>query len=224
MIVFDHVSKGYRAKSGNINWVLQDFSYIFRDGVNVGILALKGAGKTTLVNLMAGVDIPTSGRIARTRSVSWPFGYRGNLSNRLTAKQNIRFIAGIYGRDFNEMCDFIGDFSELGNALDQPMGRYSFEMRMKLIAAMYFSIDFKHLLFDELGGFGDAKLRRKCFDTIAALGDRQNAIILTANPEYLHRYCQVGGVLDNGKLEIYDSVEAAIDAFKSLRQPVEAEI
>lgn len=219
MIVFNNVSKGFRTKSGEIEWVIRDFTGTFQNGKNIGILARKGAGKTTLVNLMAGVEPPTKGTITRTGSVSWPFGYRGYIANRLTARQNIRFITDLYGRDFKETIGFISEFAEISSGLDHPMNRITGEMRSRLAGALIFAMKFRHLLFDEMTGFGDAKFRKKCFDAVSQLNGNQNAIILTANPEYLRRYCQIGGILESGNLVMHDSIDAAIDAFKSHLQP-----
>src|SRR4051812_6981554 len=100
MIVFEGAGKAYRNRKGAISWIMRNVDATFRDGENTGILIPRGEGKTTFISLAAGNEAASEGRIVRHGHVSWPYGSRVNLSNKLTGKQNLRFLTDIYGKNF----------------------------------------------------------------------------------------------------------------------------
>ena len=62
MLVIDHISKVYRV-GGQDFTALHDISLEIEEGAFMSIVGPSGSGKTTLVNLMGGLDKPTSGEI-----------------------------------------------------------------------------------------------------------------------------------------------------------------
>jgi len=90
-------------------------------------------------------------------------------------------------------------------------------VRGAISTAMFFSLDFSHMLFDEMRSFGEPRLRRKCVGAIRRSAPHQSVFIVTGNPENLTRYCQMGGVLKNGTLTLYNNVADAISAYGLLK-------
>ncbi len=62
-IEFENVSKDYLSSDGRRNTVLRNISFSINKGDFVVILGESGCGKTTLLNMLAGFEMPTSGRI-----------------------------------------------------------------------------------------------------------------------------------------------------------------
>ncbi len=62
-IEFENVSKIYHSSDGSHKTVLRDISFSINKGDFVVILGESGCGKTTLLNMLAGFEMPTSGRI-----------------------------------------------------------------------------------------------------------------------------------------------------------------
>lgn len=62
-IKFDNVSKEYKKSKTQTHSVLKDISFTIDDGDFVIILGESGCGKTTLLNLLAGIEMPSSGKI-----------------------------------------------------------------------------------------------------------------------------------------------------------------
>jgi len=62
MLTAHHLSKSY-----GIHTVLQDISFSVSDGDRLGLIGPNGCGKSTLLHLLAGLESPDSGTIARTR-------------------------------------------------------------------------------------------------------------------------------------------------------------
>ena len=71
MIRLDNVNKIYRTRSGPMH-ILKNVNLAVESGERIGILGRNGAGKSTMIRLISGAELPTSGRIERDMSVSWP--------------------------------------------------------------------------------------------------------------------------------------------------------
>ena len=117
MIALDGVSKTYRTRQGGRQIVLDDVSATFPDGCNVGILGANGAGKSTLIRLLAGSQLPDRGQIRREGRVSFPLGYGGTFHGTLSGRENIAFVARVYGADLRRTLDYVADFAEIGDYL-----------------------------------------------------------------------------------------------------------
>jgi len=114
MITLDSVSKSYRTTQGGRRIVLDEVSTAFPEGQNFGVLGANGAGKSTLIRLLAGSEMPDRGRIRRDGRVSFPLGYGGTFHGSLSGRENIAFIARIYGADLRKTIGYVADFAELG--------------------------------------------------------------------------------------------------------------
>jgi capsular polysaccharide transport system ATP-binding protein len=218
LITFDNAGKAYRNRKGEISWVFRNVTATFPDGVSTGILVPRGQGKTTLIELAAGNDAPSEGRIYRQGRVSWPFGSRSAISNRLTGKQNLRFLTDVYGRNFGEAYDFVQEFADLGKYLDAPMRQYNNEMRARLSISAVFAMNFNYILVDDSMDGGDNTFRRRCSEYLEENKDRITFFMATGNVQMVTKYCQAAGVLNDGVLTLHDSIEDAVAAFNKVNQ------
>ena len=196
--------------------VFADLDFVVQPGERVGILGRNGVGKTTLIKLIGGVEMPTSGRIVRTMSTSWPLGFGGGFQGSLTGYDNARFIARIYGRPYAEVRDFVEDFSALGRDLGKSVKTYSAGMRARLAFALSLVIEFDCYLIDEVILVGDQDFQRKCHDEFfGRRGDR--AILLASHSSYVVReYCSSAIVLSGGSGRHYNDIEEALAVYEAL--------
>jgi capsular polysaccharide transport system ATP-binding protein len=98
MIAFENVSKSFwTGKSRKV--ILDNASFRVELGNSLGILARNGTGKTTIINMMAGLEKPDEGRVIRTSRISFPLGFMGGIIPKHTATENSRYIARLYGLD-----------------------------------------------------------------------------------------------------------------------------
>jgi capsular polysaccharide transport system ATP-binding protein len=114
MIALDGVSKSYPTRQGGRRLVLNKVTAAFDDGYNFGVLGANGAGKSTLIRLLAGSEMPDRGRVRRDGRISFPLGYGGTFHGALSGRENIAFIARIYGASLRRVIDYVADFAELG--------------------------------------------------------------------------------------------------------------
>ena len=210
MIVLDHVSKAYRTLEGH-RVVLDDVSIRLPEGRCLGVLGANGAGKSTLIRLLAGTERPDSGRISRGgRTVSFPLGFGGTLHPNLSGRENVTFLARLYGIDEREAVAYVADFAELGSYYRMPIGTYSSGMRARLAFGACLAIQFDVYLIDEVTAVGDARFRVRCLDAFRQRMAQADVIMVTHDYETMRAYCDAGAVLADGRLTLFDSLEDAI--------------
>lgn len=178
---------------------------------SVALLGRNGVGKTTLLKLIAGTMDVTSGRILRTGQVSWPVGFAGSFHGELTGAQNAKFVARIYGRDTDEMCDFVREFAELGPHFDLPFRTYSAGMKSRLAFGVSMAIPFDTYLVDEITAVGDAAFKEKSSTLFKARMASAGAIVVSHSAQLIRNLCDAAIVLEAGKMTYFADVNRGIE-------------
>jgi capsular polysaccharide transport system ATP-binding protein len=221
MISLDKVSKTYRTASIGRRVVLDRVSAAFPDGHNFGVLGANGAGKSTLIRLLAGSELPDRGRIRRDGRVSFPLGYGGTFHGSLSGRENIAFLARIYGTSLRETIDYVAEFAELADYLDMPINTYSAGMRARLAFGVSLAINFDIYLIDEVTEVGDERFRQKCALAFRERMSRSDIILVTHNTRTIHQYCDRGAVLAGGELRLYDDIADALQHYRRMGTPIQ---
>ncbi|MCJ8055250.1 ABC transporter ATP-binding protein [Shinella curvata] len=216
MIIFDNVSKAYPRPGGGKKIILENFTATFPPGINIGILGRNGAGKSTLMSMISGSEMPDSGRILRDGKISWPLGFNGGVHGKLTGAQNTRFIADIYGKPRNKVLDFVTEFSELGPYLDMPVRTYSAGMRARLAFGICMAIEFEYYLIDEVIAVGDSIFKKKCKEVFEQRRENASLLLVSHSAGLLRSFCDIGGVMNNGKLTFFNDIEEAIQVHEEI--------
>lgn len=215
LIRFENVTKIYRT-DGHRRTILERVSFTLKPGTSYGILGINGAGKSTSMRLIAGTEDPTRGRIHRNLRVSWPLGFAGGFHPMMTGRDNIIFVARIYGEDPRKVLEFVEDFSELGSYLDVPIRTYSSGMSSRLAFGMSMAIPFDCYLIDEVTAVGDARFQRRCQEAFAARRENADVIMVSHDMETIRQWCSQGIVLINGRAIVYEDVNDAIEVYRRL--------
>lgn len=190
--------------------IADNINVTFPTGVSVGLMGRNGAGKSSLLSMIAGTLDPDAGEIISTGTISWPVGFSGSFHKDLTGAQNVRFIARVYGVDTNSLVEFVQDFAELGKHFHLPFGTYSSGMRARLAFGLSMGIRFDTYLVDEVTSVGDSNFKTKAKRVFRQRLAESGAIVVTHSVRMMRRLCQAGAVLEHGQLTYYDDVEAAI--------------
>ena len=217
MITLDRVSKVYRTRSGR-RTVLDNVSVTFDSGQNVGVLGVNGAGKSTLIRLIAGSEIPDFGVVRRYARVSFPLGFGGTFHGALSGRENVAFVARIYGAGTRGVLHYVEEFSELGEYLHMPVNTYSAGMRARLAFATCLALDFDLYLIDEVTEVGDQRFRQKCAAAFRERMQRSDIILVTHNIHTLRQYCDRGAILANGELTLFDDIDTALGQYHRMVQ------
>lgn len=216
MIVLDNVSKVYHGQSVD-NEVLRGVNLTINRGDSIGVFGANGVGKSTLMKIIAGVERPSSGKVRRTMTVSWPVGYSSAFQTSLTGADNARFIARIYGRDERELLAFVEDFAQLGSYMFEPVKTYSAGMSARLAFAVSLAIQFECYLVDEVTSAGDERFRTRSEDALHERRQNGTLIMVSHDTSSLLRYCDRGAVVYAGGVTLYDTVLEAADIHHRLQ-------
>jgi capsular polysaccharide transport system ATP-binding protein len=215
MISAVDVTKDYRTE-GRVHRVLSGVSFAVAKGEKLAILGRNGAGKSTLIRLIGGVELPTKGVIEQSMSISWPIGLAGGYHPLLTGNDNIRFIARVYNKPFEEIRDYVEDFAELGKFLSEPMRTYSTGMRARLMFALSLAIDFDCYLIDEIIAAGDQRFQRRSHEELFEKRADRSMILASHVGEIIRAYCSRALVLHRGRGKVFSDLDLALDIYNDL--------
>lgn len=209
MLEFINVSKSFWTGQQR-KVILDDVSFQVDLGRSLGILAPNGTGKTTLINMMAGLEKPDEGSIRRDCRISFPLGYMGGVINKLSAKENARYIAKIYGLDPDYIEAFTRWLCDLEEYYDFPLATYSAGMRSRFSFSLLLALDFDVYLIDEgVPQATDAAFNRKAGDVLNERLKRSTVIVVSHQAQTLEKLCQSAAVLRDGQFYMFETLEEA---------------
>ena len=209
MLEFENVSKSYWTGTQR-KVILDKASFRVELGNSLGILAPNGTGKTTLINMMAGLEKPDEGEIRRSCNVSFPLGFMGGVINKVSAMENSRYIAKLYGLDPDYVEAYCRWLCDLGEYFDQPMGTYSSGMKARFSFALMLALEFDIYLIDEgMPGTTDVEFNRKAGDILQERLRTTTIIIVSHQAKTLEKFARSAAVLVDGRLHMFDTLEEA---------------
>ncbi len=209
MLEFENVSKSFWTGTRR-KVILEQASFKVELGRSLGILAPNGTGKTTIINMMAGLEKPDEGKITRGCRISFPLGFMGGVVSRHTAKENSRYIARLYGLDPDYVEAFCRWLTGIAEYFDMPVGTYSQGMRARFTFSLMLALDFDIYLIDEgMPQTTDAEFNRKAGEVLRERLETTTVVIVSHQPATLERFARSAAVLKDGKLTMFDTLEEA---------------
>ena len=209
MLEFDGVSKSFwTGTQRKVN--LDRASFRVELGNSLGILAPNGTGKTTLINMMAGLEKPDEGHIHRGCRISFPLGFMGGVVHRHTAMENCRYIARLYGLDPDYVEAFCRWLCDIKEYFDMPIGTYSQGMRARFTFSLLLALDFDIYLIDEgMPSTTDAEFNRKAGEILRERFENTTVIIVSHQAATLERFAKSAAVLKDGQIHMFETLEEA---------------
>lgn len=209
MIEFDSVSKSFW--TGQQRKVILDrASFRVEAGRSVGVLAPNGTGKTTIINMMAGLEKPDEGEVRRTSRVSFPLGFMGGVINKNSATENARYIAQLYGLDPDYVEAFCRWLCDIKEYFDMPVGTYSQGMRARFSFSLMLALEFDIYLIDEgMPSTTDAQFNKRAGSILKDRLKEATVVIVSHQAKTLERFATSAAVLRDGKLHQFDTLEEA---------------
>ncbi len=209
MIEFENVSKSFwTGRTRKI--ILDQATFRVELGNSLGILASNGAGKTTIINMMAGLEQPDEGTIRRSSRISFPLGFMGGVVSRHSATENSRYIARLYGLDPDYVESFCRWLCDIGEYFDMPVGTYSSGMRGRFSFALLLALEFDIYLIDEgMPGTTDAEFNRKAGTVLRQRLKDATVIVVSHQASTLEKFCKQAAVLKHGRLHMFETLEEA---------------
>lgn len=155
---------------------LRDLSLTVEDGERLAVVGHNGAGKSSLLKLLAAIYPPTKGVCSVQGRISSMFELATGFEMELNGWDNIYLRGLMLGETPNSIkgkMKEIAEFSELGNFLNMPVKYYSSGMFLRLAFSISTAIEPDILLLDEVVAAGDAAFIEKATQ-------RMNSMINTA--------------------------------------------
>ncbi|MGL6185838.1 MAG: ABC transporter ATP-binding protein [Clostridium chrysemydis] len=180
-------------KSFKNSKVLDSINVNVSDSEIVGILGPSGAGKTTLIKCIMGMEKVDSGDITLldskipNREVLNKVGYMAQsdaLYNELTAKDNLYFFGEIFKipkKELKEKIDFLVDLVDLKPFLSRKVNKFSGGMKRRLSLIIALIQDPELIILDEPTVGIDPELRLNIWKEINNLKSKGKSIIVTTH-------------------------------------------
>jgi capsular polysaccharide transport system ATP-binding protein len=210
------LSKSYPSRRGR-RYVFRDLTFMFPAGASIGLIGRNGAGKSTLLRLLGGIDQPDSGAVITDARISWPVGLSGGFNGNLTARENVQFVCrvhGAHGDVLRQKVRYVEEFAEIGDYFDLPTRSFSTGMRSRVGFGLSLAFDFDYYLIDEVMAVGDAQFKAKSKGVLMERLKTANVILTSHNMGDIRQYCDVIVHVDNGRVTVYDDIEAGIRAYQ----------
>ena len=193
------------------SWGLRNVSLKVKRGETLGVIGGNGAGKSTLLKLLSGILDPDEGKVLRkvrnTSLLTLGLGFLPNLSGRDNAVLS-GILLGKTKDEMRNLLDDIIDFSEIGDAINDPVRTYSSGMRARLSFATALKADSDMILVDELLGVGDRQFRKKSTQAMKEqISSEKTVVIVSHNEELIKEVCDRLIWIDAGTIKAQGSVE-----------------
>lgn len=226
-VVFKGVSlsyaKGHRLWRGERFEALTEIDLRIDHGDRLGVIGRNGAGKSSLLKLIADVIAPDRGVIQRNHGfcqlLSINLGFVPHLSGRENAILG-GLLQGLSRSTIESRLPHVKEFSELGDFFDEPFKTYSSGMQARLgfALAMQFTPDI--LLVDEVLGVGDAAFQAK---SRKALHDRMHSgitvVLVSHSDELVRGICNRLVWIEHGSVIMHGGTEEVLEAYHGSGMP-----
>lgn len=191
------------------------------EGDRVCIIGHNGAGKTSLLRLIAGIYPPSGGLVEVSGKVVAMLGSGITLNPDATGYENIQLVADLWDWPKSKMAESvqeIEEFTELGEYLQLPTRVYSTGMSARLAFAIATMQSPDILLIDEGIGAGDAQFQQKAEVRITEFLNRAKIVVLASHSDELCRaLCNKALVLSAGRKVFFGGLDEAFVRYAELR-------
>jgi lipopolysaccharide transport system ATP-binding protein len=184
-------------------WALQGVSFKVSRGQGFGVLGANGMGKTTLLSILLGIVQPDRGSVAIEGRVASLIELGAGFHPELSGRDNVFLYGSILGMRLHEVEEryrAIVEFSELGDALEEPLRTYSAGMITRLGFSLIAHAPADVFLIDEVLAVGDARFQEKCRRHLSEFKKRNGTLVIVSHDmEALAEVCDEGIRLDLGQ-------------------------
>ncbi|CAN5469045.1 ABC transporter ATP-binding protein [soil metagenome] len=201
-------------------WALRDISMNVGKGVSLGLLGRNGAGKSTMLQLVAGVLQPTSGAVSTRGRISALLQLGAGFNPEFTGRENAMMnglLLGIDRREMRRRFEEIEAFADLGEFMDQPVKQYSSGMRSRLGFSVAVNVDPEILLVDEALSVGDGVFRHMGIQKMKDLQSSGATVIFVSHSTVqIKNFCTEAALIHEGRLVSHGPTSETVDFYEAL--------
>ena len=165
-------------------WALHDLSFEVKRGETFCIVGENGSGKSTMLQMIAGILPATTGTLKVNGRVSALLELGAGFNMEFSGRDNVYLngsILGLTTRQIDERYKDIENFAEIGEFINQPVKTYSSGMVVRLAFAVAINVDPEILLVDEALAVGDIYFRQRCMRKVHELRSRGITILFVSH-------------------------------------------
>lgn len=199
---------------------IKNISLSLNGGDRLALIGSNGAGKTSLLKVLAGIYFPTDGEVRRFGTVRTLLGVGMGLDHDASGLENIyisHYLYGLRNNQISQLVDEIVDFCELEEFITMPVRTYSAGMRTRLAFAISTSYVPDILLIDEVFGAGDKSFFEKSLRRMEKLMKESKILVFAShNESLLKTFCNMGMLMVNGGQVMIGKLDDALEAYDVL--------
>lgn len=215
----DLLAGNLRRKRPDEFWALRDVSFTVRAGEAIGVVGRNGQGKSTLLKLVAEVQLPDEGFVRVNGGVAPLIEITGGFVDDLSVRDNVYLTAGLHGMtkgEIDEAFDEIIDFAGVGDFVDTPYKHLSSGMKVRIAFSVMSRVEEPVLLVDEVLAVGDKGFREKCYARIEQmLAEGRTLFFVSHSERDLRRFCTRGLYLDKGRLLLDGPIDDVVARYNA---------
>jgi ABC-type polysaccharide/polyol phosphate transport system ATPase subunit len=201
-------------------WAVRHIDLEVAPGECIGVIGRNGAGKTSMLRMLAGVTAPTEG-VLRVRGRVAPLISVGiGFHKELTGRENVYVngtILGLAKKEIDRLLDSIVDFAEIGDFIDTPVKFYSSGMFVRLGFSVAVASDPEVLLVDEVLAVGDLNFQRKCYERMEQIRlGGATVLVVSHNLNAIRTICSRAMLLNAGIALYTGKVDEAISRYHDI--------
>jgi ABC-type polysaccharide/polyol phosphate transport system ATPase subunit len=198
-------------------FALRDVSLRVAGGESVGLIGANGAGKSTVLKLVAGISRPSRGRVRTGGRVASLLNVGAGFHPELTGRENVLLNGVILGLSRSEVAaryDAIVDFAGLEDFMDTPVKFFSSGMYARLAFAVAAHVEPDVLLVDEVLSVGDAWFQDRSLRRMLAFREAGAAVLFVShNLAAVELMCQRAVWLDRGRVRATGPTAEVVRAY-----------
>jgi lipopolysaccharide transport system ATP-binding protein len=195
-------------------WALKDVSFEVRRGEVIGIIGRNGAGKSTVLKILARVTKPTLGHAQIRGRLGSLLDVGTGFHPELTGRENTYLNGAILGmskRDITRQFDEIVAFAEIEKFIDTPVKYYSSGMYVRLAFSVAAHLEPEILLVDEVLAVGDIAFQKKCLGRMGDVAKHGRTVLFVShNMGAIALLCKSAIVLEEGRIKTIAHSQQAI--------------
>lgn len=196
---------------------LEHISFRVKKGETLGLIGQNGAGKSTMLKVIAGILKPTKGEMIRRGNVAPMLELGSGFDFDLTGKENIFLNGAILGYSeqfLREKYDEIVAFSELGKFIEVPIRNYSSGMLARLAFSVATVVNPEILIVDEILAVGDASFQEKSYRRMIELMSGGTTVLFVShNLAQIREMCDRVLWLEHGRVKMLGEAKSVCDAY-----------
>ena len=183
---------------------LSNIGFNVGKGERVGLVGRNGAGKSTILKLLAGNFPPTTGQLVINGSVYSLFPGAVSFSFEQSVEENARQYLSYLGlppKELQARIDEIREFTELGEYFYQPTKNLSLGMRVRAEFAVATAQSADVIIIDEVLGAGDIYWSEKIARRMEKMCASGTTLLLVSHSlSQVNRYCERAVWIERGEV------------------------